>query len=77
VSASAGHKRRTRPAMETTRKRAISTFSTSQFCACIRDAKGRRANVYKALERTSTRAEGEMGRAKSGTLKKQILIGLE
>jgi len=63
--------------MEATRKRAISTFFASQFRGCIRDAKGRRASVYRALERTSTRAEGKMGRAKSGRLKKQILIGLE
>jgi len=57
--------------------RAVSTFSTSPFCACIRRVDGREASVYQALERTKGRAEGENGRAKSGRFKNRILIRFE
>ena len=57
--------------------RAVSTFSTSPFCVCVRRMDGREVRVYQALERTKGRAEGEDSCAKSGRLKKRILILFE
>ena len=70
-------RRRTEGDPKATRKRAISTFSTSPFCAGIFRVDGREVSVYQSWERTKGRDEGEEGRAKSGRLKKRILIELE
>ena len=57
--------------------RAVSTFSTSPFCACAHRMDGREVSVYQTLERTKGRAEGEDGGAKSGRFKKRPLIFFE
>src|SRR5712672_698523 len=53
--------------------RAISTFSTRRFSTCVRRVNDREACIYQALERTSTREDGENGRAKSVRCENRIL----